>query len=129
MEPLARHYPDWKAPSEDGKLLIWPPPHDILTQTLENQNNLWAADSIDLQNIPLPQVRKRMREFVGHDDAVPLIAMGHQAELYHAGVWVKNVIIYAIAEKLGGNAFHLAVDTDAAKHLSVRWPGDSIPIS
>jgi hypothetical protein len=129
MEPIARHYPDWKAPSEDGKLLIWPQPHDILTQTLENQNNLWAADTINIQNVPLPHIRKRMREFVGHDDAAPLIATGHQAELYHAGVWVKNAMIHVVAEKLGGSAFHIAVDTDAAKHLNVRWPGESIPIS
>jgi hypothetical protein len=127
MEP--RHYPDWKAPSEDGKLLVWPEPRHILTQTLENQNNLWAADSINLQNVPLPHIRKRMREFVGHDDAAPLIATGHQAELYHAGVWVKNVIIHAIAEKLGGSAFHLAIDTDAAKHLNIRWPGETIPLT
>ncbi|HEY1628828.1 MAG TPA: hypothetical protein VGF52_03150 [Tepidisphaeraceae bacterium] len=129
MQPLAKHYPDWKAPSEDGKLLIWPQPRDILSQTLENQNNLWAADSIFLQNVPLPHVRQRMREFVGHDEATPLIATGHQAELYHAGVWVKDALIHTVAEKLGGSGFHIAVDTDAAKHLNVRWPGESIPLS
>ena len=59
----------------------------------------------------------------------PLIATGHQTELYHPGVWVKNVLIHLAAEKLGGQAYHFAVDTDEPKHLSLRWPGGSVPLT
>src|SRR4030081_1464349 len=38
-------------------------------------------------------------------------------------------MINAAARKLGGAAFHFAVDTDAPKHLHVRWPGGSRPIT
>src|SRR5258707_3733375 len=37
-------------------------------------------------------------------------------------------MIDAVAGKVGGAAFHFAVDTDAPKHLHVRWPGGSRPI-
>ena len=129
MESFARHYPDWKAPSEDGKLLVWPAPEHLLRETLENHRRLSRAESARLQNVPLPELRRRMRQFVGHDDDLPLLATGHQTELHHPGVWVKNALINAAADKLAGQAFHISVDTDAPKHLSVRWPGESVPIT
>jgi hypothetical protein len=44
-------------------------------------------------------------------------------------VWVKDALINSIATKLNGAAYHVAVDTDAPKHLHLRWPGESIPIT
>src|SRR5450432_1530442 len=41
----------------------------------------------------------------------------------------QKALIHTIAEKLGGSAFHVAVDSDAPKHLNLRWPGESIPIT
>jgi hypothetical protein len=129
MQGLDRYYPPWKAPSEDGKPVIWPEPQALLKQTLENQKRLSAAYSVRLQHVPLPQVRRQMRASLGHDIAQPLIATGHQSELYHPGVWAKNALMHAAAQKLNGQAFHLVVDTDAPKHLHLRWPGESIPIT
>jgi hypothetical protein len=83
-----------------------------------------------IQNVPLPQIRARARQWIGHgDDQRPLVATGHQTELYHAGVWVKDVLINAMAQRLGGECMHFAVDTDEPKHLSLHWPGWSIPIT
>src|SRR4051794_24253968 len=129
MQSTQRHYPDWKAPSEDGATIIWPQPAQLLSDTLENQKRLSSADNVLLQNIPLPELRRRMRAFIGHEQQQPLIATGHQSELYHAGVWAKNALINAAAAKLGGQAYHIAVDSDAPKHLTVRWPGETIPIT
>jgi hypothetical protein len=70
-----------------------------------------------------------MRKWLGHDDDQLLIATGHQTELHHPGVWVKNALIDSAAAKLEGRAFHFAVDTDEPKHLQLRWPGGSIPVS
>jgi hypothetical protein len=122
-------YADWKAPAADGELLIWPEPRQLLDRTRENQTRLSSADHVRIQNAPLPQVRRAVRQFLGHDDAQPLLATGHQTELYHAGVWVKDVLIDHAATLLGGQAYHFAVDTDGPKHLHVRWPGASMPIS
>ncbi|HZL34969.1 MAG TPA: hypothetical protein VFC78_06650 [Tepidisphaeraceae bacterium] len=128
--PPASRYARWKAPIEDGGTLIWPAPADLLNDARENHRLLSSADSARLQNVSLPEVRRRMRRWLGHeDDERPIIATGHQAELHHSGVWVKNALINAAADRLGGRAMHFAVDTDEPKHLSLRWPGGSLPLS
>lgn len=116
-------YADWKAPGEDGQFLVWPAAEVLLRETADNGRHLRGARSALVQNVPLPDVRARLRQFLGHsDDDVPLVATGHQTELHHPGVWAKNALIDAVATKLGGWAYHFAVDTDAPKHLSLRWP-------
>lgn len=123
-------YDRWKAPADDGAVLIWPEPADLLHQTLDNQRRLLSADSVLIQNVPLPNIRSSFREWLGHSDTQqPLIATGHQAELHHSGVWVKNVLINTVARKLGGRAMHFAVDTDEPKHLHLRWPGASVALT
>ena len=83
-----------------------------------------------IQGVPLSELRNRQREWIGHRNPDQLIiGTGHQAELSHPGVWVKNALINAAASALGGEAYHIAVDTDAPKHLHLRWPGESIPIT
>ena len=49
--------------------------------------------------------------------------------MHHPGVWVKNVLINAAADRVGGRAIHFAVDTDAPKHLQLRWPGGSVSLT
>jgi hypothetical protein len=126
----AQSYPDWKAPAEDGQILIWPEPSEILSQTLQNHKQLSSNHSVRLAGVPLNELRKKQRALLGHsDDAQPLIATGHQTELIHPGVWVKHVLINAVARATNGVAMQFAVDTDAPKHLSLRWPGQSMPIT
>lgn len=122
-------YPDWKAPAEDGQTLIWPPPAELLDQTRQNQATLDGCDAVRFQGLPLCDLRRRTRQWIGHDPDQPLIATGHQTELYHPGVWAKNALIHAAAEKLCGQAYHLAVDTDEPKHIHLRWPGAVEPIT
>ncbi len=130
MDETSPRYADWKAPPEDGARLLWPPPSQLLADTRDNASRLSSAHGALVQNIPLPDLRARLREWLGHaNDAGPLIATGHQTELYHPGVWVKNVVIDLVAKKLGGHAYHVAVDTDEPKHLSLRWPGGSAPLT
>src|SRR5688500_17387284 len=106
-------YPDWKAPREDGEILIWPEPEQLLAEMVENHRALSSASDVRVQNVPLPELRRRQREWIHHDDAQPLIADGHQTELHHAGVWVKRVLSHFAAAKIGASAAHFGVDTDA----------------
>src|SRR3954470_13411902 len=100
-------YADWKAPGEDGQFLVWPAADELLRQTAGNGRLLRGARSALIQNVPLPDVRARLRQFLGHpDDETPLVATGHQTELHHPGVWAKNALIDAAATKLGGRAYH-----------------------
>src|SRR5687768_12574960 len=130
MPSPATTYPDWKAPAEDGQTLIWPEPAALLARTRANHARLSSADSVKLQGVPLSALRKRQRAWIGHaEDAQPIVASGHQTELYHPGVWVKDVLAGNIAARTGGQAYHFAVDTDFPKHLDLRWPGYSEPLT
>lgn len=123
-------YADWKAPKQDGELLIWPDAATLPHVVEANRSRLSTGIAeARVQGAPLGSIRRDARAFLGHDEATPLIVTGHQTELWHPGVWAKNALIDALARKTSGRAIHLAVDTDAPKHLNVRWPGQSIPIT
>jgi hypothetical protein len=62
-----------------------------------------------------------------HGDAsaapfVPLVVTGHQPELFHPGVWIKNFAAGAIARACGGLGLNLIIDSDIPKTLSVQVP-------
>jgi hypothetical protein len=123
-------YADWKAPSEDGAVVIWPDGQLLIKQTRENHKHLASASRVLIQNEPLPSLRTAQRAWLGHqDDEALLFATGHQTELLHPGVWIKNALIDEAAKATGGAAYHFAVDTDSPKHLVLRWPGSSTPLS
>ena len=54
--------------------------------------------------------------------ARPIIMGGHQPELFHPGVWLKNVLLDAYAREVGGTAINLVVDTDRCTHATVGIP-------
>jgi hypothetical protein len=54
--------------------------------------------------------------------ARPIIMGGHQPELFHPGVWLKNVLLDAYAREVGGTAINLVVDTDRCTHAAVGVP-------
>ena len=64
MSEPALRYPEWKAPAEDGKMLIWPEPRQLLADAIENQKRLSSSQSIALQKIPLPEIRKWLRKWI-----------------------------------------------------------------
>jgi hypothetical protein len=128
MSDTFSSYPDWKAPSEDSQLLIWPEPPNVLRQTQANHKSL-SSEIYEIQGVPLADLRRRQRQWLGLAEDQPVIADGHQTELYHPGVWSKLALLSAAAEKIGAKALHIAVDTDAPKHLNLRWPGGSEPIT
>lgn len=120
-------YADWKAPKADAERLIWPAAEAWAPLAADNSRALNAANAVRIQGVALPALREEMRGFVGvHADA-PTFVTGHQTELWHPGVWAKNALIDAAARSAGGAAMHVAVDTDAPKHLNVRWPHYSTP--
>ncbi len=47
---------------------------------------------------------------------------GHQPELFHPGVWVKNAVVSGLATPLGGVGLNLVVDNDVCTGSSVRVP-------
>jgi hypothetical protein len=123
-------YQDWKAPSEDGGVLVWPGEKQFQQETAENQKRLNGKDGARISGAPLKELRLRMRAWLGHQEIdQAIMATGHQAELYHPGVWVKNVVIDAAARRVGGEAIHFAIDSDEPKHLHLKWPDENWPIT
>lgn len=52
----------------------------------------------------------------------PILMGGHQPDLFHAGVWLKNFVLDAYAKAVGGTAINLVVDTDRCTRWSVGVP-------
>jgi len=52
----------------------------------------------------------------------PIIMGGHQPDLFHPGVWLKNFALDTYARRLGGTAVNLVVDTDRCSGTSVGVP-------
>ncbi|WP_437206701.1 hypothetical protein [Planctomicrobium sp. SH664] len=51
-----------------------------------------------------------------------LFATGHQPQLNHAGVWMKNVAVSAMARSAAGVGLNLIVDNDVASRQTVTIP-------
>lgn len=47
---------------------------------------------------------------------------GHQPELFHPGVWMKNAVVSELASELGGVGLNLVVDNDLCAKSSVTVP-------
>lgn len=120
---------DWAAPKADGEVLVWPDRQTLPDVARDNKQRLDASDATVLGRT-LGEHRRDMRQFLGlSDDDGPVVMTGHQCELLHPGVWVKDAVIHAVAEACEGVAWHVAVDTDGPKHLTFKWPGYSRKLS
>src|SRR5690606_31457767 len=55
----------------------------------------------------------------------PLVVTGHQAELFHPGVWLKNFYAAKVARECGGTAINLIIDSDLCRSTAIRIPSGS----
>lgn len=56
------------------------------------------------------------------DPEAPIVMTGHQPELYHPGVWIKDFLLQRLADETGATALDLVVDTDGFDVLAVSSP-------
>lgn len=127
-----------KAPAADGALLAAPPLPEAGSVLRKNARFLESWD-LDFQGRRASWLRPRARNEVFAranaylarlgisapepiNPAQPLIVTGHQPELFHPGVWVKNFAVGAIAAETGGAGLNLIVDNDIPKSSSIRVP-------
>jgi hypothetical protein len=132
-----------RTPATDGGLLVEPRVPGTAEQVAANAARLAAWD-YDFQGRRARVLREQIRrEVVGqaHEflrrhglespepasggdglPSKPLIITGHQPELFHPGVWIKNFAAAAIARSSGGLALNLIVDNDIPKSASIRVP-------
>jgi hypothetical protein len=128
-----------RAPREDGVILAEPPLEqagEILAANLTHMR-AWDHDfqgrrAGRLRAMARSQLLSKAREYLARFDLPvdleanadgPWIVTGHQPELFHPGVWIKNFATAAIARKHGGIGLNLIVDNDLPKSASIRVPG------
>lgn len=125
-----------QAPSGNGEVLAFPS-LDQAETILDRNRVALATANISLLGRPLaeiiPLVRKEVleqtREYYGESGesfptlrAGPFLVAGHQPELFHPGVWLKNFTLNRLAQKLGGTAINLVVDNDTARGPQISLP-------
>jgi hypothetical protein len=126
----------YRAPAADGAVLA-DPGFDAVPALVEaNRKRLDRAD-VMIGGLPLSELRGLARREVlelahvagrerggGRESAdAPLLVAGHQPELAHPGVWVKNFALNGLARKLGAIPLHIVVDNDTLKSTALRFPG------
>ena len=127
-----------RAPSTDGALLADPPLEQAGEALRSNADRLnrWEHDFQGrrggrLRAMARAQVMalaKHHHEAFGLDwpdvPAQParLVVTGHQPELFHPGVWVKNFAVAGLAEAESGVGLNLIVDNDIPKGPTIRVP-------
>ena len=94
----------WRTPRQDGGILAEPPPQELGRLLDENRRRL-AAVSLPLLGRSLAELRQQARRealaaatsyLLSAGEPLPpipsesLLLAGHQPELFHPGVWVKN---------------------------------------
>jgi hypothetical protein len=132
-----------RAPSADGALLAVPPLGEVAAQFARTSRRMAAWDH-DFQGRRAGRLRAQAhREIIaaagdflsrhgldvpgcpGKADPtapIPLVVTGHQPDLFHPGVWVKNFATAALAKAHRGLGLNLIVDNDLPKSSSVRIP-------
>ena len=130
-----------RAPAADGALLANPPFENLGATLADNANQLdrWQYDfqgrrADRLRVMARSQVlglARRHHETFGLDwPEIPtgradLVVTGHQPELFHPGVWVKNFAVAGLARARHGIGLNLIVDNDIPKGPSIRVPNRS----
>ena len=135
----AERYLRYRAPSEDGQVLCVPPWREV-GELLRSNRALRAAQSVDihgrsLQNLSVAARQATLSTALAYTrtyadvepacEESPLILTGHQPELVHPGVWLKDFAAAKIARQANGTALSLIIDSDLCRVPSIRVPTGS----
>lgn len=114
-----------RAPATDGSLLV-EPPAERAAELLERSSRFHLQCSF--LGMGHAELRALVRRELLDDGRGPWFVAGHQPELFHPGVWVKNYVLARLANGHAGTALNLVVDNDTLKSSAVRvpvWPADA----
>ena len=129
-----------RAPREDRGVVVDPPWNDIPHALAENVDTRggWEHDFQGMGGRQMiAQAREELRiAAVGwwcacgetrpaFDPAAPIILAGHQPQMFHPGVWLKNFALGRLAEKHGATAVNLIIDSDVAANPALFVPSGS----
>jgi hypothetical protein len=141
VTPEGLSYRRYRAPQENRRVLVEPPLAEAGPLAAENVRRRQQS-SYDFQGRSLAELTVEARaelltlarrwtaayrpELAAGGRAEGLIFLaGHQPELFHPGVWLKNFALGALAERHQATAINLVIDSDTTKGLGLRVPGGS----
>lgn len=117
---------DVAVPRAAGVLLAVPP-LDAYGAAMRSNHAAAAAWTFRVGSRPAAEWRTLARQELGPGGADRLLVTGHQPDLYHAGVWVKNFVVDAVCRRVGAAGLNLVVDTDlASSHVRVPAIRDGV---
>lgn len=138
-EPL--RYRRLRAPRVDGGMLA-DPPLEAAGALLAEQAAQRALIDYDFHGRRLSQLIPAARAellqaalaysnsyleqpLTGLDAAAPFVLAGHQPQLFHPGVWIKNFALAELVRDGQAVGINLVVDTDTARSAAALVPGGS----
>lgn len=130
-----------RAPRQDGAFVADPPLDEAGTLLADNRQ-LLSVPGFDIFGRSWANLRVHARRAVFEaaqqylvsagesvpaftdtaTNPLPILMAGHQPELYHPGVWVKNFALNALARRHRCVPLNLVVDNDSAKNNALRVP-------
>jgi len=130
-------FANYKAPHEDSSFLC-EPPADNWSAKADCHSRLWLTE-IRWSGIELNEIRQWTRRDAlrySHcntntcsdlnsetdDDLKRWYVSGHQPELFHPGVWFKNFILYAAAQRQNAVSLNVVIDHDSSTPVSIIAP-------
>lgn len=131
----------WPVPQNHGEILLIPSLGECCRQALEAARHRGAraaslgdaelAASLEEARGEFLQAATEWTRQYSHPErsvdsfSGPIVLTGHQPELFHPGVWLKNFVAAHIAENIGGIAVNVLIDNDRFKNSSVWVLGGS----
>jgi hypothetical protein len=103
--------------------LLIDPPFEAVPRLIEENRRKLDRDDVRIGGDTLSGLRYEARTTLcGLSPKTPLILTGHQPELFHPGVWVKNFAAAGLETRVGGRAAFLTVDNDTVHSTTVAVP-------
>jgi hypothetical protein len=128
--------PRLRAPAQNGAVLAHPPLAEVGALIDRNRHSFADSERLiggvclcELRRRVVAEVNAEARAYL-HAGGEPLpelndsslFVAGHQPELFHPGVWLKNFALNALAKRHGATPLNLVVDNDISKSVVVRVP-------
>lgn len=138
--PAPTTYRQFAAPRENRAVLVDPPLAEAGRLLDDNRRLRRQLDPYDASGRSLAELSDEARDDLldqarqwtaayrqpdvpSVDPRGPILLAGHQPEVFHPGVWLKNFALGHLAEVHQAAAVNLLVDSDTIKNTSLRTPG------
>lgn len=133
-------YPRFRTPPGDGEILCVPAPAELPALVVRGRQRPdlaqveWSGHSlVEFAKLARQQILDEAiaytRQYADVTDPPgaesPLVITGHQPELFHPGVWLKNFEAAKLAKQVGGTAIDLIIDSDLWRASAIRVPTGS----